>query len=156
MKNLIILFGVTFSCLTMANDQLLQKTTLLICDQMINSNVNNSARDTLLSAGDVTIDKYEDGTILVNSDYEQFRFAGHGSIMALSTGCSSNATTLKKCVENDKELLMAQEFRGADGELRRGRLNKKNLTLQVVRKKRSSMSFFYKTMTNVILQCRLP
>ncbi|WP_041577102.1 hypothetical protein [Bdellovibrio bacteriovorus] len=126
-----------------------------VCNKVIDSNVNGTAKDTLLEAGEVLIVEY-DNYYTVEYDYTNLKFSRHGSIQALASGCRKRDIGLKfdtysPCQENERTLKMQQSFVGGDSPRILALFNKETDQLRVTLQ--SQPLLFYKTMSDVVLQC---
>lgn len=122
------------------------------CNEIIEPNVNGAAEDTLLSAGPVNLVREQNG-YFISYNWKNLKFEGHGSILALDTGCITEGSsyTYSKCVETKKVLKMKQSFSGGNEDKITAEFNKTNHRLRVTHSEQRVL--FYRKLTDVVFQC---
>ena len=129
------------------------RQVVAVCGKVINQNVGGNAKDTLVSAGEVKLVRNAAG-YYINYDYSQLKFAGHGSILALDSGCTftEGHTTLAKCQETAGGLKLGQRFSPNNMRIS-AFFDKAALTLRVTH---TEGGLFRKILSDAVLQCRAP
>ncbi|MBY0412577.1 MAG: hypothetical protein K2Q18_00355 [Bdellovibrionales bacterium] len=105
--------------------------TILTCDQLIDSNVNSKAKNTMLSAGSVKILK-DSNQYNTAYDIDLLKFKERGSILSLNTGCGEKLEFAGPCEETDEAILMEKSFNDEKNTVIKGIFNKKNLQLEII------------------------
>ena len=131
-----------------------QKQTVAVCDEVIISNVDNAAKDTILSAN-VRLVKSERGYTVEHNPFGYVKFEGHGNTMALKTGCvfdPNDSIISDVCKEDESKLTMQYHYNGGDEPIATGTYYKDSRVLRLTYEERGFL--FYETTSDVLIQCQ--
>ncbi|MCH2533127.1 MAG: hypothetical protein MK008_01645 [Bdellovibrionales bacterium] len=153
MKMNLLISIILFTPFVFGNNNI-QKQTVAICDEVISSNVDNAATDTILSAK-VKLTMSERGYQVEHSPFGYVKFEGHGNTMALKTGCVFHpykSIISDVCKEDESVLRMRYQYNGGDEPISTGTYYKDSKVLRLTYEERGV--FFYETTSDVLIQCQ--
>jgi hypothetical protein len=122
------------------------------CNQLIESNINQKAQNTLVGIGDVSIQKEADGYQVIYQ-IDGLRFKTTGSSMSLNTGCKARDEYMNECVEDETSLTLLKNFNDENQNSVSGVYRKDRKELRITHVKDDNGNRVI--VSDVLLGCRL-